>query len=282
MVDFVKMHGLGNDFLLVDTTRIKASNRPNWASVSRKYCDRNFGVGADGLILVEESENADVRFRIINSDGSEAEMCGNGIRCFARYVYESGLVSKEVIQVETLAGIIVPKLLFHEGKVVKVQVDMGAPILDRKDIPMAGGGSGPVLEEQLIVDGEPHLVTVLSMGNPHCLVFVEDIGKAPVSTLGPQIEVHQAFPRKTNVEFIQVLDEHNIEMRVWERGVGPTLACGTGACAAAVGSALTKRTGRYVNVRLAGGSLEIQWSEETNRVLMTGPAEYICQGRFCT
>ncbi|MFC1478540.1 diaminopimelate epimerase [Candidatus Margulisiibacteriota bacterium] len=278
---FTKMHGLGNDFIILDAIEDDLSG-VDYADFAVKYCNRNFGIGADGLIVVEKSTSADATMRIFNSDGSEPEMCGNGIRCFARYVYEKGEIKKEVISVETKAGIIVPALIF-EGEVIRaIEVDMGEPRLMRKEIPMIGGGPDQqVIDEEITLsDKSPIRVTAVSMGNPHCVVFVEDVHKTDVANIGRYIENMELFPEKTNVEFIQVIDKNNIIMRVWERGVGETLACGTGACASAVASVLTGRTGREVMVQLAGGNLKIEWQEEDNHVYMTGTAETVFTGEI--
>ncbi|OIQ62057.1 diaminopimelate epimerase [Neomoorella thermoacetica] len=274
---FVKMHGLGNDFVLVNAMTEKVPG--DLPGLARRVCHRRFGIGADGLILVLPSEQARLRMRIFNPDGSEPEMCGNGIRCFARYVYETGLAEGEELQVETLAGIIKPKLILEGGRVAGVRVDMGAPHLEREQIPMAGTGS-PVLDEPIEVNGETWGGTCVSMGNPHCVFFVEDVTGAPVTTVGPVVEHHPLFPRRTNVEFIQVLNREELRMRVWERGAGETMACGTGACAAAVAGALTGRSNRKVTVHLAAGDLQIEWSPVDNHVYMTGPAVEVFRGDF--
>ncbi|WP_406678218.1 diaminopimelate epimerase [Moorella sp. ACPs] len=274
---FVKMHGLGNDFVLVNALEEKLPG--DLAELARRICHRRFGIGADGLILVLPSSRADLRMRIFNPDGSEPEMCGNGIRCFARYAYEAGLVRGPEIQVETLAGNIKPRLILKDGKVAGVRVDMGEPRLERSQIPMAGEGS-PVVEEPVPVAGTTWRGTCLSMGNPHCVFFVTDVGEAPVTTVGPAVENHPLFPQRTNVEFIEVLNRGELKMRVWERGAGETMACGTGACAAAVAGALTGRSNREVTVHLAAGDLQIEWSRENNHVYMTGPAVEVFRGDF--
>ncbi|MDK2894840.1 MAG: diaminopimelate epimerase [Moorella sp. (in: firmicutes)] len=274
---FVKMHGLGNDFVLVNALEEKLPG--DLAELARRVCHRRFGIGADGLILVLPSVRADLRMRIFNPDGSEPEMCGNGIRCFARYAYEAGLVRGPEIQVETLAGIIKPRLILKDGKVAGVRVDMGEPRLERSQIPMAGEGS-PVLDEPVTVAGTTWRGTCVSMGNPHCVFFVADVEEAPVTTVGPAVENHPLFPQRTNVEFIEVLNPGELKMRVWERGAGETMACGTGACAAAVAGALTGRSNREVTVHLAAGDLQIEWSKDNNHVYMTGPAVEVFRGDF--
>ncbi|MDO8589212.1 MAG: diaminopimelate epimerase [Armatimonadota bacterium] len=275
---FTKMHGLGNDFIMIDCL----TENPDLTEIERgapAICDRRFGIGADGIIFVMPSRAADFRMRVINSDGSEAEMCGNGIRCVAKYIYDRGLGNMPEMTVETLAGTKVLQLEARNGKVDRVRVDMGAPELRRNAIPMTGADS-PVVKDQVLRAGERDLaVTCLSMGNPHCVTFVDDVASYPVAEVGPKIERHEVFPRRTNVEFAQTLGPAEIRMRVWERGVGETLACGTGACATAVASALNGRTSRKVLVHLSGGDLDIQWADD-NRVWMTGPATTVFEGEF--
>jgi diaminopimelate epimerase len=272
------MYGLGNDFVIVDAFTQEVVNP---AQLAPKVCDRNFGVGADGLVLILPSKlrEAGFRMRIFNPDGSEPEMCGNAIRCFAKYLYDRGLTDKKEIKVETLAGIIKPKLIMDNKDVEYVRVDMGEPGLKRSEIPMTGSEQEQVVEEELIVEGEKLEVTCVSMGNPHCIVFVEEAEEAPVRELGPKIETHEAFPENTNVEFIEVVNEDEIKMRVWERGAGVTLACGTGACASAVACVLNELTKREVTVHLLGGDLVIEWSD-TNHVYMTGPATEVFTGKW--
>lgn len=273
---FTKMQGLGNDFILVDCLAKEPAG--DYGELSRKLCERHFGIGADGLILILPSDTADIKMRIFNSDGSEPEMCGNGIRCFARYVYENGIVKNQSVRVETLAGIIIPEMVLDGNRVVSVKVDMGEPRLERDIIPMAGP-AGRVVNEPLNVDGTIYNVTCVSMGNPHCITFVSDVDDFPLSQVGPRIENHPVFPRRTNVEFIQVLNRNEVNMRVWERGAGETLACGTGACATGVACVLNGFTDRKVTVHLAGGDLVIEWAEN-NHIYMTGPAEYVFRGEM--
>ncbi|MGI6604530.1 MAG: diaminopimelate epimerase [bacterium] len=273
---FRKIHGLGNDFVLthgIDPMLVDLSE------AARSICDRKFGIGADGLILVLPSDKADFRMRIFNPDGSEPEMCGNGIRCFAKYVYEQGLSNKTELTVETLAGIIKPKLLVTNGRVNEVQVDMGRPRLQAGDIPVVGFGAGPVVEAPLEVEGERLCFTGVSMGNPHAVIPVPDLTTIPFEKLGPAVEKHNAFPQKVNVEFAQVLTPGVVRVRVWERGAGPTLACGTGACATVVGLALTGRLERHATVELPGGNLDILWGED-DHVYMTGPATEVFAGEY--
>lgn len=274
---FTKVHGLGNDFILVNCFEEKVDIKQA-PELALNMCDRHFGIGADGLVLLLPSDSADVNMRIFNSDGSEAEMCGNAIRCVAKYLYAHGMVKKEKIQVETLAGIMVPELIIENGGLKLVRVDMGEPRLERSEIPMEGP-AGRVINEPLEVNGAACRVTAVSMGNPHCIIFVPDVEQVPLHDIGPLIETHSAFPRKTNVEFIQVLNRQEVVMKVWERGAGETMACGTGACASAVACALNGHTGRKVTVHLKGGDLLIDWAEN-NHVYMTGPAEEVFTGEY--
>ncbi len=273
---FTKMQGLGNDFVLVNTLECDLAG--DLAELSRKVCDRHFGIGADGLVLIVPSREADIRMRIFNPDGSEPEMCGNAIRCFARYVYEHNIVRKKVITVETLAGIIVPELILEGETVTSVRVDMGEPRLDRGQIPMEGP-EGRVVDEPVSVNEETCRVTCVSMGNPHCVTFVSDVNNIPLAQIGPALECHPVFPRKTNVEFVQIINKQEVNMRVWERGAGETLACGTGACATGVACILNNFTDRKVTVHLAGGDLVIEWADN-NHVYMTGPGEYVFTGEY--
>jgi len=272
----VKMHGLGNDFVIFDGLRATLPGAP--AGLAPRICDRHFGVGADGLVLIGPSAQADIRMRIFNPDGSEAEMCGNAIRCVARYVYERGYVRDVRIRVETLAGVVECRLMVWNGRVIAVRVDMGVPRLERAEIPMTGP-PGQVVEEPLAVAGTTMGVTAVSMGNPHAVVFVEDVEAIDLATVGPAIENHPAFPRRTNVEFVQILGPRELRVRVWERGAGATLACGTGACAAVVAGALAGRSGRQATVHLPGGDLEVAWATE-GHVYMTGPAEEVFEGEL--
>ncbi|MCL6611259.1 MAG: diaminopimelate epimerase [Peptococcaceae bacterium] len=278
---FLKVHGLGNDFVLVDAREEKdlPEDPEELRSLAVKVCHRNFGIGADGLVLIRHAGDADVYMQIINSDGSEAEMCGNAIRCAARYIYEKGQAGGSRLRIKTLAGIMVPEIISQNGRVTAVRVDMGEPALERRQIPMLGG-PGRVVGEPLHWEDRTFKVTGVSMGNPHCVIFVPDIGEVPLSQWGPGIECHPAFPAKTNVEFVQVLNGGEVAMRVWERGAGPTLACGTGACAAVVACVLNGLTGRRVKVSLAAGHLLVEWDEDSNRVYMTGPAEFVFKGEY--
>ncbi len=274
---FVKVHGLGNDFVLVNT--MEENNLPaDLAGLAVKVCHRHFGVGADGLVLIKPGVGSDLTMQIINSDGSEAEMCGNAIRCVAKYAYERGLVTNRTMHVRTAAGIMVPELVMENGSVRAVRVDMGEPRLEREQIPMHGA-SGRVVNEPLQAGADTFNITAVSMGNPHCVIFVPDAAAVPLETLGPLLEHHPSFPRKTNVEFVQVTGDGEVRMRVWERGAGPTMACGTGACAVAAASFLNGHTGKKVRVRLEAGALDIEWAEN-GHIYMTGPAEEVFTGEY--
>ena len=279
-IDFVKMHGLGNNFILIDSQNKSLGDSSFLSYLAKKLCDHNFGIGADGLILILPSPKADLRMKIFNSDGSEAQMCGNGIRCFTKYAYENKLVSKNKFTVETLAGIIIPELIISNNNILGIKVNMGTPKLRRREIPMNGEDSPAVVDETLKINPEQIFkITCVSMGNPHCITFVDDVQSIPVDEIGPKIENHPLFPEKTNVEFIQILNRKEINFRVWERGVGETLACGTGACAALVAAVLNKKTDREVTIHLPGGDLDIHWADDEN-IYMTGPAELVFKGEM--
>ena len=277
MVRFTKMHGLGNDYLMIDAME-RAPAEENLPALARVMSDRHFGIGADGIILVLPSRVADFRMRIFNADGSEAEMCGNGVRAFAKFVYERGHTRERALQIETLAGIIRPRLKIDGGEVRSVKVDMGEPRLRRSEIPMKGPDQPRVVGEKLRAGGRQFQFTAVSMGNPHCVLFVDNVDRAEVEALGPAIEHHDLFPRRTNVEFVRVLSENELQMRVWERGSGETLACGTGASAALVAAVLNEKAQRKAKVRLRGGDLCVSWSAEDNHVFIDGPAEEVCTG----
>ncbi len=268
-LEFIKMQGIGNDFVLLYGIQESALD---WSSLAVSLCSRHFGIGADGLIFAETSEIADVKMRIFNSDGSEAEMCGNGIRCFAKLLFEQGIVKKNQMQVETLAGIIKPEILCEEGKIVKVKVDMGEPILSGLAIPTIFTEDKIVSKEIEAEDGT-FKFTAVSMGNPHAVVFVEELKDFPLQKYGRVIENHAFFPRKTNVHFVQKNNAKELTMKTWERGAGETLACGTGACATVIAACLNGLTEREVLVHLPGGDLQINWNEQSNHVYMTGSAE---------
>ena len=276
-VRFTKMHCAGNDYIYLDATGEMPEDLPE---LSRRMSDPHFGVGSDGLVAVMTSDIADFRMRMFNSDGSEAEMCGNASRCIAKFVYEKGLTDSETVTLETLAGIKVLHLHVREGVVESVTVDMGAPVLEPASVPVQSLDPKLRLAEEETVDGRTYRITGVSMGNPHGVIFVDEIDDDLVLRQGPLLEVAPIFPAKANIEFAKVLDRSTIEMRVWERGSGETLACGTGACATAVAAALNGLTGREVDVRLRGGTLHIRWDEADGHVFMTGPAAFICDGVF--
>ena len=275
-MQFTKMHGCGNDYVYVDCFREKVT-RP--AKLAVRISDRHFGVGGDGLVLIQPSKKADFRMRMFNSfDGSEAEMCGNAIRCVAKYVYDRGMTREREITIETGDGVKTLSLAVRGGKVSRVRVDMGVPRLERAEIPMKGG-AGRVINEPLKAAGRNWRVTCVSMGNPHCVIFVPDAEKIALEQIGPQIENHKTFPRRTNVEFAQIIGRSEIRMRVWERGSGVTLACGTGACGTLVAAALNGKADRKATVRLDGGDLQIRWADD-DHVYMTGPAVEVFTGDF--
>jgi diaminopimelate epimerase len=267
------MHGIGNDYIYVDCFRNPIPHDP--AGLSRRISDRHCGVGGDGLILICPSDKADARMRMFNADGSEAEMCGNGIRCVAKYVYDHGLIRKPTITVETGRGVLMLDLEVVAGSVHQVKVDMGEPIFEASRIPTTLPGNPPM---NVPLPGHDLVVTCVSMGNPHCVTFVEKITDAMVLGIGPKVEADPAFPRRTNIEFVRVNRPDDITMRVWERGSGETMACGTGACAVAVAGAVTGRTQRRIIAHLRGGDLHLHWSESDNHVYMTGPATEVFNG----
>lgn len=261
------MHGCGNDFVFLDCLK---GDTKDFGKLAKRLCDRRFGIGADQLLTVHPSKVADFKMEIYNADGGQVEMCGNGIRCFAKYVYEHGLTQKRELAVETLAGIIRPRLI--DGL---VEVDMGEPVLEGRKIPV--DTDGRVLNYPLEVEGVEYRVTCVSMGNPHCVLYVEEIDHLDLEKMGPRFEHHPFFPKRANTEFVNVLSPKEVRMRVWERGAGETWACGTGACAVAVAGVLTGKTEKKVTVHLKGGDLFIDW-RENNRVYMTGGAEEVFQG----
>lgn len=270
---FTKMHGLGNDFILIEPER-----STDFGQLAARLCDRHTGIGADGLVLVLPSRQADFRMRIFNADGSEPEMCGNAIRCFAQYVYDRGLAEKTDLVVETLAGLIRPRILIEDGKITGVRVDMGKPLLDRADIPMEGP-AGPVVDEPFTVDGETLAVSGLRMGVPHMVVWEQKLSVERMERLGARMETHPAFPQRTNVNFAEVLNDSEIAVRTWERGVGPTLACGTGCCATVVAASMAGFTGKRATVHLKLGDLSIEWAQD-GHVYMTGPAQEVFTGEI--
>ncbi len=278
-IDFAKYHGLGNDFVLMDCRKL--AEPPISPEQAVRMCDRNFGVGADGVIFVLPSDvpDAEVRMRIYNSDGSEPEMCGNGIRCMARFVADTSAAAQPQLgTISTLAGPIVPELL-ADGS---VRVDMGEPILRGADVPttLPADADGRVVQAPLSVAGKEWQVTTVSMGNPHAIVFVDDLDALDLAAVGPLFESNAVFPAKTNTEFVQVLSRSHLKMKVWERGAGPTLACGTGACALTVAAVLAGKADRTCTVTLPGGDLRIEWSEADNHIYMTGPAVRVYEGSY--
>ena len=269
-----KMHGLGNDFILFADTQ---GTSKDYTDLAIRLCDRRTGIGADGLAILVPSETCDVRMRIINSDGSEAEMCGNGIRAFAKWAHELGLVSKHHFSVETGAGILFPELL-PDGK---VRVDMGVPHLNSSEIPVTGFGDGMVVNRKLTNDLHTYRITCVSMGNPHCVIFTDDIDRISLEEIGSRLEADAHFPRKTNVEFAQLLKKNLLRMRVWERGTGVTMACGTGTCATVVAAILNGLVEKEAEVILDGGNLHISWEGDSSaHVFMTGPAEKVFEGEY--
>ena len=274
---FVKMHGAGNDYVYVDGFQ-ESINDP--ASLAIEVSNRNFAIGSDGLILILPSTLADVRMRMFNSDGSEAEMCGNGVRCVAKYAYDHGLVRKETLTVETGAGVLTLQLYPNaSGRVDKVRVNMGRPRLTRGEIPLTGDPAAQVVNVPLTILDRTFAITCVSMGNPHCVIFVDDVENFPVEKYGSLIEQHPLFPRRTNVEFVEVRSRSEVRQRTWERGAGETLACGTGASAVLVAGVLAGCTGRKIRNFLAGGELELEWSE-SGEVYMTGPAVEVFSGEY--
>lgn len=300
---FTKMQGLGNDYVYVNCMEEQIEDPKEMAKL---VSDRHFGIGSDGLILIRPSDAADFEMEMYNADGSRGEMCGNGIRCVAKYVYDYGLTDKTSITVETLGGIKYLEMTVDDGMVSMVRVDMGRPELLADAIPILGetvteecvvdedsilggdcaeetgemGDCRKVIDEPIVVDGMEYRITGVSMGNPHAVVFLEDVDGLDIEKIGPKFENHERFPKRINTEFVRVIDRETIEMRVWERGSGETLACGTGACAAAVASILNGLAGRRVTVKLRGGDLVVEWEEETGKVYMTGPAVTVFEGEL--
>ncbi|MDY0268487.1 diaminopimelate epimerase [Trichloromonas sp.] len=274
---FAKMHGAGNDYVYVNGFEEQVADP---AALARAVSNRQFGIGSDGLILILPSETADVRMRMFNADGSEAEMCGNGIRCVAKYAYDHGLVTNTAIRVETGAGV-KPLQLFSNAanRVERVRVNMGRPVLRRSLIPMSGPEAEQVVAEPLTVLDRTFAITCVSMGNPHCVIFVDNVDVFPVELYGPAIENHPLFPRRINVEFVQVLSSGEVRQRTWERGAAETLACGTGASAVTVAGVLAGRTDRRLLNHLRGGDLEMEWAEDGD-IYMTGPAVQVFEGDY--
>jgi diaminopimelate epimerase len=273
---FTKMHGIGNDYVFVNCFEETVSDPQDLA---RDISPRHFAVGSDGLILIEPSDVGDVGMRIFNADGSEAEMCGNGIRCVARYVWEHGLVDAEEIDIETKAGIRTVKLILEEGAFKAAEVDMGTPGLTRSEVPMLGPPDEQVVGAPLEVGGHTLEMTCVSMGNPHCVIPVDNLDTFPCEEIGPLVETHELFPHRTNVQFTEFTSREEVMVTTWERGSGPTLACGTGAAAVCVACNLLGRTDRKITVYLNGGPLEIEWGED-DHVMMRGPAEEVFTGEW--
>jgi diaminopimelate epimerase len=267
---FTKMQGSGNDFIVVNCLQ---EDCPNLQALAPRLSDRRFGVGFDQMLVIRPSEKADFRMDIINADGSQVEMCGNGIRCVAQYLVHHGATTKKEMAIETLGGIIRPRIVGD-----RVEVDMGEPVLEGPKIPSAL--EGLIIQHPIELDGTDYAITCVNMGNPHCVLFVENVDNYPVTEIGPKFERHKLFPKKINVEFIQVLSETSLKMRVWERGTGETLACGTGASAGWVAAVLTGRAQREGTMHLKGGDLQIRWSEKDNRVYMTGPGQEVYSGEI--
>ncbi len=267
---FIKMQGAGNDCIIIDAMKTKPQNPQRLA---RKICNRRFGVGADQLLILSKSRKADFKMQIFNADGSEAEMCGNGIRCLARYIREAGYTSKKEMAIETLAGIRNVKV---SSKVV--EVNLGEPRLKGKEIPVHL--SGRIINRPLKIDAKDFRITCLSLGNPHCVIFQENLDNLPLEKYGPLLENYHLFPHRTNVSFVNVLSTADLKVRVWERGVGETLACGTAAAASLVASVLNGFTDRKAKIELPGGKLEVEWNRDDNTVRLTGPAEKVCEGDF--
>jgi len=286
---FTKMQGCGNDYIYVDCFKEKPPADP--AALSRRISDRHFGVGADGLILICPSEKADARMRMFNADGSEAEMCGNGIRCVAKYVHDHGIARKSPLRIETGRGVLTLELEIGRGKVERVRVDMGEPILDSTNIPTTLPGPRVVnqaLPAGLIDPAERWVancgvelrVTCVSMGNPHAILYCRDVAKVPLASIGPELETAAIFPRRSNIHFVQVHSPNEVTMRTWERGSGITLACGTGACAVCVAGVLAERTARNILAHLPGGDLQLEWAAGDNHVFMTGPAAEVLDSEW--
>ncbi|MFH2092939.1 MAG: diaminopimelate epimerase [Pseudomonadota bacterium] len=278
-LEFVKMEGIGNDFIIIDDRDQAIETGISYPALARQLCSRHFGIGADGILLILPSQDHDFKLRIYNSDGSSAQMCGNGIRCVARYVYENKMITKKQMRVDTLAGTMVPQVVTDDdNQVQSVRVDMGQPILMCDQIPFKSLNK-TAMDEPLTVKDQTYYVTVVSMGNPHAVIFVEDVDLVDVKAIGSAIETHERFVQKTNVEFVQVVNPSELKMKVWERGAGITLACGTGACASLVAASLTGRAGDRAVIHLDGGDLDIFWDKSVNHLFMEGPASLVFVGK---
>ena len=271
---FTKMHGCGNDYVYVNGFTEKVADKPK-AVVA--LSDRHFGIGSDGVIFINPSQQADFEMEMYNADGTRAEMCGNGIRCVGKYVYDHGMTDKTSITVESFGKVKYLDLTVENGKVVRVKVNMGKPELTAKDVPVVSEHE-QVIDEEIIVKEKSYRMTCVSMGNPHAVVFMDDVEHLAIEEIGPYFENHERFPNRTNTEFVQVIDDSHVKMRVWERGTGETLACGTGCCATAVACVLNHLTGAHVTVQVLGGEIEIYWDQKENLVYMTGPAVTVFEG----
>ena len=273
---FTKMQGCGNDYVYVDGAKehIAPEDKPE---IVRKLSDRHFGIGGDGVIFINPAKEADFEMEMYNADGTRSEMCGNGIRCVAKFVYDKGLTDKTSLSIVSCGKVKYIDLTVENGKVSLVKVNMGAPVLKAAEVPVVSKNE-QVIDEVIEVEGKEYKMTCVSMGNPHAIVFMENVADLEIEKIGPFFENHVRFPNRTNTEFIKIIDEHTVEMRVWERGTGETLACGTGACATVVACVLNGLTGEEVTVKLLGGDLQIQWDREENLVYMTGPAEIVFEG----
>lgn len=278
---FTKMHGCGNDYIYINgfTEKITPKDKPD---LVRKISDRHFGIGGDGAIFINPSDQADFEMEMYNADGSRAEMCGNGIRCVAKYVYDNGMTDKTKISIISCGQVKYLELFLKNGKVDIVKVNMGSPRLAPQEIPvLMDAGKDKVIEEPITVAGREYKMTCVSMGNPHAVIFMDDVENLAIEKIGPCFETHGLFPNKTNTEFVKILDRQNVQMRVWERGTGETLACGTGCCATVVACILNGLTDETVTVKLLGGELQITWDRTENLVYMTGPAETVFEGEYC-
>lgn len=273
---FTKMQGIGNDYVYVDGTK-ESLNNPS--EIAKIVSDRHFGIGSDGLILIKPSTKADFFMEMYNADGSQAEMCGNGMRCVGKFVYDKGLTNKTSVAVDTLVGIKYLDLTVVDGKVTKVRVNMGSPILEPNLIPVVSDKEN-FINESVVVDGKEYKMTCVSMGNPHAIVYVDNTDTLPIEEIGPKFENHKIFPKRTNTEFIEIVDDEHLKMRVWERGSGETLACGTGACASLVATVLNGLCKTKATLRLLGGDLLIEWDREANVVYMTGAATTVFEGEI--
>lgn len=273
---FTKMHGCGNDYVYVDTLKETIENP---SEIAKKISDRHFGIGSDGLILIKPCQEADFEMAMYNADGSEGKMCGNGVRCIAKYVYEHGLTNKTKISLLTKGGIKYLELHIKENKVEQITVDMGSPSIAAKEIPVITSKES-IIHEPIQIDKEQYFITCISMGNPHAIVFVRDTKLIPIEQIGPKFESHSWFPERINTEFVTVIDRNTIDMRVWERGSGETLACGTGACASVYACILNDLTEDEVCVHLLGGDLMIRYDREKDTIFMTGSAEEVFQGEI--